>query len=163
MTLTTVGDLVLAALAKSSGACGQAGLDCRFALDPVGESILTVLDDGLRGLVSVIGCTRLAWCDWGIINEVEQVLAVASDDGGLLAMLSEGIELVCERSLQLFSGDVGELGLCDQRLSLSSDKFLLKDHNTWRVGILVLQLCDLIGDLVLAVSRGLYAGLNVTD
>lgn len=142
--------LVAAALGKSASASGQGGGDGGILLDPVGESILAVLDDGLGGLVAVVGVAGLTGSDRGVVNELEEMLAEASDDGELLAVLTESVELVCEGSLELLAGDVGELGLGDERLGLSADELLLENNNLRAVGVLVLELGDLVGDLLLA-------------
>lgn len=78
------------------------------------------------------------------------MLAEASDDSELLAVLAEGVELVGEGSLQLLTGDVAELSLSDKRLGLGADELLLKDDDLRAVWLLVLELGDLVGDLLLA-------------
>jgi hypothetical protein len=108
------------------------------------------VDLRLGGLVAVVGLAGLAGGDRGVVDELEQVLSVASNDGELLAVLAHGIELVGEGGLELLAGDVGQLGLGDQGLGLSANKLLLKDNNLGGVGLLVLQLGDLVGDLLLA-------------
>lgn len=138
------------ALGESARAGGKAGLDGGVLLDPVGEGILAVLDDGLGGLVAVVGLAGLAGSDGGVVDELEEVLAVAGDDGHLLAVLAQGVELVGEGGLQLLAGDVGELGLSDERLGLGADKLLLENDNLGAVGLLVLELGNLVGDLLLA-------------
>lgn len=90
---------VLAALGESARALRQAGLDCGVLRDPVGESIFTVLDDGLAGFIAIISIASLAWCDWSVIDKLKQVLAVACNDGKLLAMLAQSIKLIGECSL----------------------------------------------------------------
>lgn len=85
------------------------------------------------------------------------MLTIASDDSDLLAVLTQGIELVCVCGLDLFAGDVGKLGFGDERLGFGTDKLLLEDDDLGRAGLLVLQLGDLVGDLLLAcvnVSEG---------
>jgi len=91
------------------------------------------------------------------------MFAVACDDGKLFAVLTKGIELVCEGSLELLAGDVGQLCLCDKRLSFSSNKLLLQDNNAGAVWLFVFQLCNLVCDLLLAVSRWLDGGFDVAD
>jgi hypothetical protein len=118
--------------------------------DPVGKSVLAVLDDGLASLISVVRRAGLAGSDGSIVNQLQEVLAVASDDGNLLAVLAEGVELVGVRGLNLFAGDVGELSLGDERLGLGTDQLLLKDDNLGGVGLLVLELGNLVSDLLLA-------------
>ena len=104
----------------------------------------------LAGLVAVVGSAGLARGDGGVVNQLQEVLAVAGDDGHLLRVLTESIKLVVEGSLQLLTSNVGKLGLCDQRLGLGADKLLLEDDNLGRVGLLVLELSDLVSDLLLA-------------
>ena len=48
----------------------------------------------LASLISVIRFTSLTWSDWGIINELQKMLSETSNDGKLLAVLLDGIELV---------------------------------------------------------------------
>jgi hypothetical protein len=139
-----------ATLGESARAGGELGADGGVLLDPVGEGILAILDDGLGGLVAVVGLASLTRGDRGVVNQLEEVLAVAGDDGHLLAVLAERIELVGEGSLQLLTGDVGELSLCDEGLGLGTDKFLLEDDDLGAVGLLVLELGNLVGDLLLA-------------
>jgi hypothetical protein len=81
------------------------------------------------------------------------VLAEASDDGELLRVLTESIKLVSKGSLELLAGDVGELGLGDERLGLGSNELLLENNNLGAVGLLVLELSNLISDLLLACER----------
>lgn len=163
MALTAVADVVAAALGQAAGAGGELGRDGGVGADPAGESILAVLDDGLAGLVAVIGGAGLTRGNRGVIDELEEVLAVASNDGDLLAVLAEGIELVSVRSLDLFAGDVGELGLGNEGFGLGTDELLLEDNNLGGVGLLVLELGNLVGDLLLAVTAGLHRGLDVAD
>jgi hypothetical protein len=107
------------------------------------------------------------------------MLSVTCNDSKLLAMLAHSVELVGKSGLELLTGDVGELSLGDERLSLSTHEFLLKHNNPGRVGLLVLQLGDLVGDLLLAciwvstggsegcskltITAGLNRSLNVAD
>ena len=53
----------------------------------------------LAGLISVIGFTSLTWGDWGIINKLQKMLSETSDNGKLLAVFLNGIELVGEGRL----------------------------------------------------------------
>jgi hypothetical protein len=91
------------------------------------------------------------------------MFAVARDDGKLLTVLTKGVELVCEGGLELLAGDVGQLCLCDKRLSFSSNKLLLQDNNAGAVWLLVFQLCYLVCDLLLAIPRRLDGGFDVAD
>jgi hypothetical protein len=130
LTLVAV---VAAALGKSAGAGGKGRADGSVLLDPVGERVLAVLDDArmvvsitrhsvlrhgrnlrLASLVAVVCVSGLSRGDGGVVNELQEVLAVSSNDGHLLRVLTESVELVGEGSLQLLTGDVGELGLGDQ-------------------------------------------------
>ena len=78
------------------------------------------------------------------------MLSEACDNGKLLAVFAECIKLVCEGSLELFSSDVGELGFGDEGFRFSTDKFLFKDDNSWRVRLLIFQLRNLISNLLFA-------------
>ena len=53
----------------------------------------------LAGLISVIGFTSLTWGDWGIINKLQKMLSETSNNGKLLAVFLDGIELVGEGRL----------------------------------------------------------------
>jgi len=141
---------VLSSLGQSAGTGGQLRLDSSAGLNPVGECILAILDDCLGSLISVVSVACLARCDWGVVNKLEQVLAVAGDDCELLAVLADGVKLVSEGCLDLLAGDVGKLGFCYEGLGLSANKLLLEDNNLWAVWLLVFELGDLVGDLLLA-------------
>lgn len=176
-------DVVAAALRQGARARRQLGGNGGVGRDPVGEGVLAVLDDGLAGLVAIVRLPRLAGGDGGVVDELEEVLAVAGDDGDLLAVLAQGVELIGVGGLDLLAGDVGQLGLGDQGLGLGTDKLLLENDNLGRVGLLVLELSNLVGDLLLAccgrsilhnaytrtgraertVAAGLDRGLNVAD
>lgn len=109
-------------------------------------------DIRLAGLISVIRIPGLARSDGGVVNKLKQVLSETGDNGNLLRVLAHGIELVCERSLELLAGDVGKLSLSDKGLGFGTHEFLLKNNNLGRVRLLVLQLGDLVGDLLLALE-----------
>jgi hypothetical protein len=104
----------------------------------------------LAGFVAVVSLTSFSRCDRVVVNEFKEVLAIARNDSKFLAVLAHGIELVGESSLELLTGDVGELSLSDEGLSLRTHEFLLENNNPGRVGLLVLQLSNLVGDLLLA-------------
>ena len=115
-----------------------------------------MIDLRLASLVSVVCLSCLARGDWGVIDEFEEVLAESSNDGKLLRVLTESIELVVKGSLELLTGDVGKLGLCDKRFGLGTDELLLKNNDPWAVWLLVLELSDLVGDLLLALGENQY-------
>jgi hypothetical protein len=158
---------VAAALGEGARASGKLGRDGGVLLDPVGEGIFAVLDDTiwlseecmsrvrdgdlrLGGLVAVVGLASLTRGDRGVIDELEKVLSIAGNDCKLLAVLAHSVELVGESSLELLTSDVGKLGLSDKGLGLSTNELLLKNNNLGRVRLLVLQLSNLVGDLLLA-------------
>lgn len=151
--LTSPGSVFALTLGESTGTGRQVRLDNCLRRNPVGQGVFAILDDGLAGVVSIIGLTGLAGGDRGVINKVQKVLAVAGNDSDLLAVLSESVELVLEGALELLTGDVGQLSLGDEGLGLSTDQFLLENDNARRVGVLVLELGDLVGDLLLACGR----------
>ena len=49
--------------------------------------------------VAVVGGSGFARRDGGVVDEVKEVLSIASDDGELLAVLADGVELVGEGRL----------------------------------------------------------------
>lgn len=158
--LTSPGGVVAVALGESAGTGGQVRLDNSLGGHPVGQGIFTVLDDGLAGVVSVVGLTGLTGSDRSVVNKVQKVLAVAGNDSDLLTVLTESVELVLEGGLELLTGDVGQLSLGDEGLGLSTDQFLLKNDNARRVGVLVLELGDLVGDFLLACDQSVRSVLD---
>jgi hypothetical protein len=91
------------------------------------------------------------------------VLSVPGDDGDLLCVFTNGIELVGESGLELLACDVGQLCFSDKGLGFGTDKFLFENDNSRAVWFLVFQLGDLVGDLLLAVSGRLYGSFDVAD
>ncbi len=110
----------------------------------------------LASFVTVICIPRLTRGDWRVVNELEKVLAEPSNDGQLLGVLAKSVELVGECRLQLFTRDVGQLSFSDKRFGFGTDKLLLKDNDPGRVWLFVFELCDLVGDLLLAYIRGQF-------
>lgn len=74
-----------------------------------------VKKDSLRlaRLIAVVGFTSLAWSDGSLVDELEKMLSEPGNDGELLTMLAEGVELIGESSLELLTGDIRELGFGD--------------------------------------------------
>lgn len=107
-------DIVPAAGGEYSRPSRHLGGYCGIGGHPVCQRVLAVLDDGLAGLVTVVGGPRLAWRDGCCVDQLQEVLSVASNNGDLLAMLAEGIELVGVGGLYLLSRNVGQLRLGDQ-------------------------------------------------
>ena len=107
-------------------------------------------DVRLASLVAIVSLASLARSHRGVIDQLKKMLAVASNDSKLLAMFAHGIELISKSSLELLTGDVGKLGFGDQGLGLGADKLLLQDNNLGGVGLLVLQLSNLVCDLLFA-------------
>lgn len=105
-------------------------------------------DVRFASFVSIIRVSCLARSDRGVVNKLEQMLSISSNDSKLFAMLAQGIELVSKGCLELLAGDVGQLCLCDEGLGFGADEFLLEDHNLGRVGFLVFQLGNVVGDLL---------------
>lgn len=78
------------------------------------------------------------------------MLSVPSNHCHLLGVFTHGIELVGECSLDLLASDVRELSFGNQRFSFGSHKFLFKNHDFGRIGVLVLELRNLVCDFLLA-------------
>lgn len=91
------------------------------------------------------------------------MLSETGNDRKLLAVFADGIELVVERSLQLLTGDIRELCFSDKRLGFGANKLLLENNDPGGVGLLVLQLRDLVCDLLLPVAAGLHRGFDVAN
>ena len=102
------------------------------------------------GFISIVSFTSLAGCDGCVVDKLQKMFAKPSNDCEFLGMLSESIKLVGKGSLELFASDIGELSLGNQGFCFSSNKFLLKNNDAGAVGLLVFELCDLVGDLLLA-------------
>ena len=159
----TLARVVLPSLAKIASTSGQLGADLGVTRNPVGQCILAVLNNGLGSFVAVVGRATLTRGDRSVIDQLQEVLSVSCNDGGLFTVFTESIELVGESSLQLLAGDVGQLSFGDQGLGFGANEFLFQDDNARAVGFLVLELGNLVGDLLLAVSRWLDRGFNVAD
>lgn len=59
--------------------------------------------------------------------------------------------------------NIRQLRLSNQVLRLGSNKLLLQHHQPRALGLFGLELCNLLGDLGLAVAARLHALLRVTD
>jgi hypothetical protein len=144
---------VAATLRKGASTGGEVGGDRSVGCNPVSERIFAILDDSLGSLISIICSTGLAGGDGCVVDKLEKVLSVTGDNSKLFAVFTESIELVGEGSLELLTSDVGELGLCDKRFGFSADQLLLENDDLGRVWLLVLELGNLIGDLLLSYPR----------
>ena len=89
--------------------------------NPVRQSLLTVLNDGFAGVVAVIGGARLARRHRSVIDEIEEMFSVTGNDGSLLTVFTESVELICVRGFELLSSNVGQLGFGDKRLRLCAN------------------------------------------
>jgi hypothetical protein len=87
-------NVIAAALRKSASTCRELGADSCIGCNPVGKGILAILNNSFWCLISIICSASLARSNWGIINQLQEMLPVTSDNGELLAVLTEGVELV---------------------------------------------------------------------
>ena len=96
----------MATLREVASAGGKLGLHGGIGGDPIGKGIFAVLDDTVALLVesrvlsgsnmdvrfaafvTIVRSTSLARGDGCIVDQLEKMLAVASDDGEFLAMLA---------------------------------------------------------------------------
>lgn len=62
-----------------------------------------------------------------------------------------------------FPYDIRQLGFGNQVLCLGADKLLLKDHESRTLGLLHLELGNLVGNLILAIAARLHALLRVAN
>ncbi len=153
MALCVVGSVVTATLGEVACTGGELWIHGSLGVDPVGESVLTILNDRLAGLIAIVSSAGLTRGDWGVVDKLEQVLSITGDKSHLLAVLAQGIELVGEGPLELLTGDVGELGFGNERLGLGTHELLFEDNDSRRVWLLVLELSNLISDLLLALKH----------
>lgn len=163
MTLTVLGGIGLPSLRQGARTGGELGADDGVGADPVGEGVLAVLDNGLGGFVAVVGVARLAGGNGGVVDELEEVLAVAGDDGEFLAVLAHRVELIGECRFQLLTCDIAELGFGDEAFGFGAHEFLFENHDAGAVGLFVFELGDLVGDFLFAVAGGLDGGFDVAD
>lgn len=99
-------DVVAASCRERPRAHRELGADGSLLCDPVGKGVFTVLDNGFTSLVPVVRRARLARRHWGVVNELKQVFAVARDNGDLLAVLAQSIELICICGLNLLACNI---------------------------------------------------------
>lgn len=156
------GDIAGVTLHRSSGYRGRGhgvntkaasvGVDRLNVRSPGSEFVLGYVEHISCGLGVREGRVHVSGNYGSVINEVEQLSCVLGQEDLLLGTLndSSGMEVVC--LLELLTGNVGELGFGDERLSLCADKLLLESDNLDRTGLLVLQLLDFIRDLEVRVS-----------
>ena len=65
------------------------------------------MDDGFTSLITVVRSTSLTGSHGSIIDELEEVLSITSNQGDFFAVFSQCVKLVGIRGLDLFAGDVG--------------------------------------------------------
>ncbi|KAH9822052.1 MFS transporter prlL [Teratosphaeria destructans] len=114
---------------------------------PLTERSFGIIED-LAGLLALCECRALLTRDnWSIVEHVEESSRVFGEDDLLLGTFDDrrGMRVVC--LLELLAGNVGELGFGDQGLSLGTNELLLKSDQFGRLGLLVLQLLNLILNL----------------
>ena len=102
-------DVIPTPRGKSPSTRRQARRDGSLFGDPVGEGILTILNDGLASLVSVVSGAGLAGGDGGVVDQFQKVLAVSCDDGDLFTVFAKSVELVRIGRLDLLARYVGKL------------------------------------------------------
>lgn len=112
----------LATLRKVTSTSAEGWFDGGISGNPVRKGVLAVLDDALiyievrrvvvkevvwgkmgdsrlASLVTIISFACLTWSHWGVVHKLQKMFSEASNDGELLAMLLESIELVSESCL----------------------------------------------------------------
>jgi hypothetical protein len=118
--------------------------------DPVCKRIFAVLNNRSAGLVAIITSPRLPGSHWGLVDQVYEMLSESGDNRQLFAVFTKGIELIIERSLDLLTGDVGQLCLGDEGLGLCANEFLFENNNLGGVWFLIFEMCNLVGNLLLS-------------
>ena len=102
------------------------------------------------GLVTVVSIPSFAWSNRCVIHQFKEMLSVACNDCQLFTVLAQGVKLICEGGLEFLASDVGKLRFSNEGFGFGTDEFLLKHNDLGRIGFLVLELGDLIGDFLLA-------------
>lgn len=88
MALVISMDVLASSLTEGTSSGAEIAADLSIGRNPVGERVFAVLDDGFGSLESVVSRASFAGGDGGVVNELEEVLSVAGDDGNFLAMLT---------------------------------------------------------------------------
>jgi len=83
-----------------------------------------------------------------VVEQVQQLSRILSKQDLLLCALDDGGRVDVVGLLELLTGDVGQLGFGDKRLSFGTDELLLELNNLGRGWLLVFQLLDLVLNLL---------------
>jgi hypothetical protein len=123
------------------------GRDTRVAWLPGPQTFLCVVEGLSCQLGVVVGWTLLAGHNGRIVKQVDELSCLCRKQDLLLGSLDDGggVDVVC--LLEFLAGDVGQLSLGDKRLGFGADELLLESDELGGLGLLVLQLLDLVLDL----------------
>jgi hypothetical protein len=89
----------------------------------------------------------LAWHDWRVVQQVEQLLGLPGEEGLLFAALEDRCQVDGVGLAEFFAGYVRELGFGDERFGLGPDKLLLERGNLCAGRFLVFEFLEFVGDL----------------
>jgi hypothetical protein len=95
----------------------------------------------------VVGWTLLARHNGRIVEQVDKLSRLCREQDLLLGSLDDGGGVDVVSLLELLASDVGQLSLGDERLGFGADELLLESDELGGLGLLVLQLLDLVLDL----------------
>lgn len=143
-------------LARDTAGRGRHSVDTKVA--GVGVDGLDIGDPSLELVFSVVeniscglGVSKGRMCvsrdNRSVVDKVEQLSCVLGQQDLLLGTLNDGGGVKIVGLLELLTGDVGELGLGDERLGFCADQLLFEGDDLGRAGLLVLELLDLVEDL----------------
>jgi hypothetical protein len=95
----------------------------------------------------VVSWALLAGYDRRVVEQVDELSGLCREQDLLLGSLDHGGGVDVVGFFELLAGDVGQLGLGDERLGFGADEFLLEGDELGGFGLFVLQLLDLVLDL----------------
>lgn len=130
---------------------------------PVLQLELSLIENVSRLLGTSVSRVRITRHDWRVIQQHQQSPSLTRQQNLLLRTLNRRRHVHIIRLLELLSRQVRQLRLRNQTLRLSPDQLLLELPKLRRIGILILELLDVISDLLLVVARRLHTALSVPD
>ena len=121
--------------------------DACVAWLPGPQTFLCVVEGLSCQLGIVVGWTLLAGHNGRIVEQVDELSRLGREQDLLLGSLDDGggVDVVC--LLELLAGNVGQLSLGDKRLGFGANELLLESDELGGLGLLVLQLLNLVLDL----------------
>jgi hypothetical protein len=126
--------------------------NARMAWLPGPQALFCVVEGLPCQLGIVVGRTLLAGHNGRIVEQVDELSRLCREQDLLLGSLDDGGGVDVVSLLELLASDVGQLSLSNERLGFSADELLLESDELGGLGLLVLQLLDLVLDLYVVSS-----------